>query len=87
MSCTGRRVVPAASLRLLFVLFFLRAGSLCHGERPNIVLIMADDMGFSDIGCYGGEIQTLLLMRWRPVDCDSPSSTTRVAAVRRGLPC
>lgn len=25
---------------------------------PNIVLIMSDDMGFSDIGCYGGEIQT-----------------------------
>jgi arylsulfatase len=27
-------------------------------KRPNIVLIMADDMGFSDIGCYGGEIRT-----------------------------
>ena len=26
--------------------------------RPNIVLIMADDMGFSDIGCYGSEIKT-----------------------------
>lgn len=26
--------------------------------RPNIVLIMADDMGFSDIGCYGSEIAT-----------------------------
>ncbi|MEM9143303.1 MAG: sulfatase-like hydrolase/transferase, partial [Bacteroidota bacterium] len=25
---------------------------------PNIVLIMADDIGFSDIGCYGSEIQT-----------------------------
>ena len=27
-------------------------------ERPNIILIMADDMGWSDIGCYGGEIET-----------------------------
>ncbi|MEX2140818.1 MAG: arylsulfatase [Pirellulales bacterium] len=26
--------------------------------RPNIVVILADDMGFSDLGCYGGEIQT-----------------------------
>ncbi|MHC4682169.1 MAG: sulfatase-like hydrolase/transferase, partial [Planctomycetota bacterium] len=27
-------------------------------RKPNIVLIMADDMGFSDAGCYGGEIDT-----------------------------
>ncbi len=26
--------------------------------RPNIIMILADDMGFSDIGCYGGEIPT-----------------------------
>ncbi len=30
-------------------------------ERPNIVIILADDMGFSDIGCYGSEIETPVL--------------------------
>lgn len=28
------------------------------GQKPNIVIILADDMGFSDIGCFGSEIRT-----------------------------
>ncbi|HEX5790614.1 MAG TPA: arylsulfatase [Luteolibacter sp.] len=27
-------------------------------QRPNIIVIMVDDMGFSDLGCYGSEIRT-----------------------------
>ncbi len=27
-------------------------------KRPNVVIILADDMGYSDINCYGGEIDT-----------------------------
>jgi len=41
---------------LLFV--FLFTGFLQLSGKPNIVLIMADDMGYSDLGCFGGEIQT-----------------------------
>lgn len=32
--------------------------SQSRGSRPNIVFILADDMGFCDIGCYGSEIDT-----------------------------
>jgi len=37
----------------------LLIGTQTHAaKQPNIVIIMADDMGFSDIGCYGSEIKT-----------------------------
>ena len=50
-----------SSLLLVFLLFF--SGNVdCYGDanspRPNIIIILVDDMGFSDIGCYGGEIET-----------------------------
>ncbi len=36
----------------------LRAGTRDSTRRPNVVLILADDMGFSDAGCYGGDVRT-----------------------------
>jgi arylsulfatase A-like enzyme len=38
--------------------FFLWLATIAQAAPPNIVIILADDLGFSDIGCYGGEIQT-----------------------------
>ena len=34
------------------------ADKSANADRPNILLILADDMGFSDASCYGGEIAT-----------------------------
>lgn len=49
----------AALTTIATIALALSAAAAENGsESPNIVLIMSDDMGFSDIGCYGGEINT-----------------------------
>lgn len=45
--------------RLALGLFFLLlVSSASAAQKPNILFIMADDLGYSDLGCYGGEIAT-----------------------------
>ena len=54
----------SVSRYLLAVFFSLVAAFDCIScaadapRRPNVVLILADDLGYSDVGCYGGEIIT-----------------------------
>ena len=43
---------------VLVSLFFSCSTINEKSEKPNIILIMSDDMGYSDIGCYGSEINT-----------------------------
>ena len=43
---------------LCLPLLCLVSVTVSAAEKPNILYIMADDMGFSDIGCYGSEIKT-----------------------------
>jgi arylsulfatase A-like enzyme len=43
---------------LIGITFPLVVKEASSAERPNIIFIIADDLGFSDIGCYGGEVNT-----------------------------
>ena len=57
-----RPLLPIAAIAggvvVLSTLWGSTVSSAESARTPNIVLILSDDMGFSDLGCYGGEIQT-----------------------------
>ena len=62
------------------MLFALAASSVAQDAPPNVLLIVADDMGYSDIGPFGGEIAT---------PCQ-PAQVTSIApskAWERGMRC
>ncbi len=52
------RLFPFVKTGLAMFGVFAGLSTVYAQNKPNIVLVMADDMGFSDIGCYGGEIPT-----------------------------
>jgi arylsulfatase A-like enzyme len=50
---------PVTALTLLIYILFAATGVFAAKEtRPNILLIVVDDMGYSDVGAFGGEIRT-----------------------------
>src|SRR5262245_32190450 len=50
---------PRPIVWLLQLLLALLCGpALAAAQKPNVLFILADDLGYSDLGCYGGEIET-----------------------------
>ena len=47
--------------RITAILFCFSLALTCTAytvEKPNVIIILVDDMGYSDVSCYGGEIDT-----------------------------
>jgi len=56
-----RRILPTLTGLLAVVVLAITTAHTVAAEktsRPNIIIILADDVGFSDLGCMGSEIQT-----------------------------
>ena len=52
------KLLTAHIQAVAFCLGLMSSAVVCGQDKPNIILIMTDDMGFSDIGCFGSEIET-----------------------------
>ena len=55
--------------------------------RPNVVVILLDDLGFAHFGCYGSTSTRRTSTGWPPAACATPTSTSRRCARRPGPRC
>ena len=56
-----RRYTLIAGIVICFALLAVSSNAIsqnANGKKPNVIVILSDDMGYSDIGCFGSEIST-----------------------------
>ncbi len=58
LATPAKNTMQTKLLSLAFLVTFCCQAIAAEPAKPNILFILADDMGFSDAACYGGEIQT-----------------------------
>ena len=62
-------------------------GMAPRAAKPNVVVLLADDLGWKDIGCYDGPVKTPALDGLAAGGCDSVSSIRGARSVRRRGRC
>lgn len=80
------RTISSAFLTLTLGACFFPGGERPPAERPNVVIIVLDDVGFSDLGAYGSEIRTPSIdslaasgLRYNRFDTKAICSATRAS--------
>ena len=68
----NKKIIALPIVRLSIV---PSATCLAKDSRPNIIVILVDDRGVSDLGCYGGEVQTHNLILLPKMEYASQTST------------
>ena len=94
MTIMNRRINFSATLRLCASLLLFACSVTEGADRPNVILIMADDLGYGDLGCYGSKLnstpnidrmaeQGVRLLTGIPIRADGRNWPARIILTRR----
>ena len=86
--CIFSRCAPMVMLVLAMILLMTQSDATA--KAPNVVLLLADDLGSKDIGCYGGPVKTPALDKLAANGVrftDFYSGALPVCSSPRGRPC